>query len=289
MSAAALLPFPDVAPKSPTGIANLAAECLWNEVRTWPKPGLVSHIDSGSHSDMDAQTFRCSIEAITPHFRAMALGGSLGCSMTELRAIGVEAERAMLAATGGINTHRGAIFGLGLLCAAAGARAAGLSKSSSTLGVIVARRWGQGILAESPRERSHGQQACRRYGVGGARLEAAAGFPALYAVGLPALRKGSVLSPGNAEAARLHCCFALIAALDDTNLLHRGGLSGLRFAQQSAHDFIAMGGVGRLGWREHAFAVHCDFIERRLSPGGAADLLAMSLFASEFDGSGAKS
>ena len=80
------------------------------------------------------------------------------------------------------------------------------------------------------------------------------------------------------QAARVEACFALIAALEDTNLLHRGGLAGLRFAQRAARQFLDEGGVGRPDWRERAQAVHDGFVRRRLSPGGSADLLAMTLF-----------
>src|SRR5579859_3019299 len=108
---------------------RLAALCLNLEVKTFPKPGLVSHIDSGAHSDMDAELLHRSADTLRPFFRDLALAGAAGAGMDRLRAIGIAAERAMLAATGGVNTHRGAIFGMGLLCAAAGYRnARGLRK-----------------------------------------------------------------------------------------------------------------------------------------------------------------
>jgi triphosphoribosyl-dephospho-CoA synthase len=258
-------------------IAARAIECLLLELETWPKPGLVSHIDTGSHDDMDANTFRLSAAAIEPYFEALAEAGASGCGMAALRRIGLDAEAAMLAATGGINTHRGAIFGMGLLCAAAGARDAGRVDSGLSLGVVVARLWGRGILAGPVALHSHGGRARVRFGAGGARMEASLGFPTVYRVGWPALRKGS----GGAEAARVEACFALIAELEDTNLLHRGGVEGLRFARGAARDFLDAGGVGRADWREHARQVHEGFIERRLSPGGSADLLALTLFVDE--------
>jgi triphosphoribosyl-dephospho-CoA synthase len=123
----------------------------------------------------------------------------------------------------------------------------------------------------------------RRYRIGGARLEAARGFPSIYEIGLPALARGALLAPDDDEAARVQSCFALIAAIDDTNLLHRGGLRGLGFAQMAARTFLAEGGVGRRGWRGRAQTIHRAFVARRLSPGGSADLLAMSLFARVLD------
>ena len=115
-------------------------------------------------------------------------------------------------------------------------------------------------------------------------MEAAQGFPSVYEVGLPALRRGALNAPGDAEAARVEACFALIAALEDTNLLHRGGLAGLRFARRAARRFLDEGGVGRPDWRERARSVHDSFVARRLSPGGSADLLAMTLFVDAHEG-----
>jgi triphosphoribosyl-dephospho-CoA synthase len=259
-------------------VAASAVHCLLLEVETWPKPGLVSRVDRGSHQDMDADTFRASAAAIAPYLHALADAGARGCGMGRLRVIGLEAEAAMFAATSGINTHRGAIFGMGLLCAAAGARAGGLIDPTVSLGTIVSRLWGSDIVDGPVLLHSHGGGARRRFGAGGARMEAARGFPSVYEVGLPALLRGALAAPGDAEAARVEACFALIAAVEDTNLLHRGGLPGLQYAHRAAHRFLAKGGVGRTGWRAHAKSVHKSFVARGLSPGGSADLLAMTLF-----------
>jgi triphosphoribosyl-dephospho-CoA synthase len=259
-------------------IAAIAGRCLLLELETWPKPGLVSHVDSGSHTDMHAGTFRSSAVAIQPYLHSLTEAGAQGCGMGRLRIIGLEAETAMFAATGGINTHRGAIFGLGLLCAAAGARAGGRVDPAMSLGAVVARLWGSNILDGPVLLHSHGGNARLRYGAGGARMEAAQGFPGVYDVGLPALQSAAMIARGHKEAARVQACFALIAAVEDTNLLHRGGMSGLRYAQRAARAFLDDGGVGTRNWRERANVVHQSFVRRGLSPGGSADLLAMSLF-----------
>jgi triphosphoribosyl-dephospho-CoA synthase len=264
-------------------VAAWAERSLILEIETWPKPGLVSHVDAGSHADMDADTFRRSAAALRPHFAALVDAGMHNASMTTLRKIGLRAERAMLSATGGVNTHRGAIFGIGLLCAAAGLREAGLVDAREELGAVVMRRWGREILGGPRLPDSHGEMAGARYGAGGARQEAAQGFPSVYQVGLPALHDAQCLAPGQHEAARVQACFSLIAAVEDTNLLHRGGAEGLRFAQQAAQAFIDKGGVGDPAWTRRAERIHRAFVQRRLSPGGAADLLAMSVFAMELE------
>jgi triphosphoribosyl-dephospho-CoA synthase len=93
-------------------IAQQATRALLHEVATWPKPGLVSHVDNGSHRDMDASILLASIDVLNPFFAELARAGRKQAEMNTLRMVGLRAEAAMLAATGGINTHRGAIFGL---------------------------------------------------------------------------------------------------------------------------------------------------------------------------------
>ncbi len=258
-------------------IGRLASRALLLELDTWPKPGLVSRLDNGAHDDMDARLLAASARTLEPFFIELAAAGGEGAPMDRLRAIGVAAEQAMRVATGGVNTHRGAIFGLGLLAAAAGFRERRGSKHR--LGALVAHLWGPAIEAGPVEPRSHGGIVASRYGVGGARAEAAAGMPSLHHVALPALRRGRGLAGGEEEAARVHACLTLIAVVEDTNLLFRGGPAGLAFARREARSFLAAGGVGAPGWRACAEAIHRRFVARRLSPGGSADLLAMALFA----------
>jgi triphosphoribosyl-dephospho-CoA synthase len=257
-------------------IGNLAADCLKLEIATYPKPGLVSPVDTGAHNDMDAAMMLRSAKALAPFFVRLANVGAAGAGMDRLRVIGIEAEAAMMVATGGVNTHRGAIFGMGLLCAAAGLREA--YHITGSLGRLVAHRWGTEIAHGPVPLRSHGAAVARRYGAGGARLEAAAGFPSIYTVALPALASGSRLQPGDGEAARVQALMTLIGGIADTNLLHRGGEAGLAFAQAQAREFVDAGGVGVPDWRQRAIDIHHAFVARWLSPGGCADLLAMALF-----------
>ena len=278
MSTTAHLPSP-ATNLSASRIGGLAADSLLTELRAWPKPGLVSFVDAGSHSDMDAATFRASIAALRPFFAALAEAGMASAGIEGLRVIGQAAEESMLAATGGVNTHRGAVFGLGLLCAAAGALIGGAGSSipPGGLGAFVRQRWGRDILCGPVPRQSHGTLALRRYGVGGARAEAAAGFPHVYHLGMPAWQEGKRLSGGDENAACVQVCFALIAQVEDTNLLHRSGNAGLSFAYRAARGFLRRGGVGQKEWSLQAAEIHQNFVARRLSPGGSADLLAATL------------
>lgn len=259
------------------GIGRGAVRALLAELVAWPKPGLVSLVDTGSHADMRASHFVASARALRGYFTDCARAGATGAGFDTLRRLGVAAEVAMSRATGGVNTHRGSIFALGLLAAAAGARPA------ATLGEHVRSRWGADILAHRTDPASHGSRARRSGGAGGAQAQAAAGFPAVYGAALPALRRVREAG-GDANAASVEAFFALVATLDDTNLLHRGGEAGLRFAQASAREFLAGGGMLAADGAARALARHRAFVARNLSPGGSADLLAAALFVHAREG-----
>lgn len=263
-------------------IDELACWALWRELACHPKPGLVSPADAGSHADMDADTFMRSIGALQGYFGEMAEAGAAGADFAALNAIGRRAERCMYDATGGRNTHRGAVFSLGLLAASAGRGVAG----ARSLCLGVARAWGRDILASRPSGgRANGDFVRLRYGAPGAREEAAAGFPTVVLHGLPALRAAEAGGLG-AGAAAVHALFAIMAVLDDNNVLFRGGPEGLAFVRAEACGFLAQGGMLTADAVERAAAVHRRFVERRLSPGGAADLLAATLFVAACEDSG---
>lgn len=257
--------------------AQLDAACcaaLKHEANAWPKPGLVTPVDSGSHRDMNYGTFVDSIGALRGYFGSVSTAGAHGASYSELQPIAIAAEQRMLAATRGANTHRGAIFNLGLLAAAAAWRARHPSECQSRCGELVARLWGDEILASrSESTLSHGHAVWRRFAAGGARTQAASGFPAVYQVGLPELRR--LIADGiDEESALVGSLMALMADLDDTNLLWRGGPAGLSDVRLAARDFLNDGGVRQARWREQLVEMHRWMVCRNLSPGGSADLVA---------------
>jgi triphosphoribosyl-dephospho-CoA synthase len=184
----------------------------------------------------------------------------------------------MLRATRGINTHRGAIFCLGMLCAAI-ARAAqdrALLTPHAVRHALLAN-WSEGLQQHAAirHHRSNGQRVAALYGSSGARSEAARGYPAVFQHGLAALQ--ATLDAGRSdECARIDALFALMACVSDTNVLHRGGADGARLVRKQAEKFLAAGGTAHPDWRAQALACHRLFVARRLSPGGAADLLAAS-------------
>jgi triphosphoribosyl-dephospho-CoA synthase len=260
---------------------------LHEELALPGKPGLVSPGDAGAHSDMDAGTFFRSLLALRGSFARLARAGAEGEPFAVLRDLAVTAEARMLRATGGVNTHRGALFSLGLLAAAAGREAAAGRPPGDALGAAVQRHFGAALRELPAAPESHGSRAVRLHGVAGARGEALAGFPHLFGVALPVLRSSLARGAGRRRAA-LQALNALVAELPDTNLLHRGGAGGLAFARRAARGFLDAGGVFAPGWPLRARAVHSAFVERGLSPGGSADLLAAALFVERLRERGAR-
>lgn len=262
---------------------QLCLNALRSEVLAWPKPGLVTPVDSGSHHDMHIGTFLKSITALEGTFAEMAMAAAFGQGFQAMMAAGRRAEARMELATDGANTHRGAIFNLGLLASASALRRCTPVLTGLSCGKVVEREWGEKILASrSSSAATHGNQVYQRYARGGARGEAAAGFPMLYRFGIPALSR--LLQNGHDdERAIIGTLMTLIEKVDDTNLLWRGGEDGLAFAKQSARNFNINGGVEQPGWRDHLTAIHRSFVERNLSPGGSADLVAASWVAYHLD------
>lgn len=262
-------------PWSAAAIGRAATLALHDELALAPKPGLVSFVDTGSHDDMDAHTFMRSLFALRSYFVRIAALGACHAPFEQLERCGQDAEARMLAATGGINTHRGAIFMLGLLCAAAGAvQAEGMPMTAATLRAALQRHWGDALSERCARTpRLPGGLAARRHGLRSASQEAALGLPVLFETALPAW---SDARARGLAGTRLHLqvFFAILAELDDSNLAHRGGLAGLQFARAQARGFLQRGGAARAAALDDAWAIHRDFVARRLSPGGCADTLS---------------
>jgi len=283
---ALVAPAETIAPPATTAarIDALCLAALHHEAMAWPKPGLVTPRDSGSHRDMDIRTFVASIGALDGAFAAMAEAGADDAPLARLRDIGIAAELRMRAATAGVNTHRGAIFNLGLLAAAAALRAARPARYRGLdCGTVVARRWGADIVAaRATSPGTHGNAVFREHAVGGARAEAAGGFQSVYGIGLPALRQLRAAGADD-DAALVGCLMALIARIDDTNLLWRAGADGLAHARASAQAFVDAGSVCAPDWIARLEHIHADFVARRLSPGGSADLVAATLVADALD------
>jgi triphosphoribosyl-dephospho-CoA synthase len=270
------LPDPRAQRRFCSETARIAVGCLHTELVLYPKPGLVSLVDNGSHTDMTAATFVRSMFALRHYFARICRAGIDDAPFSVLKQLGIEAEARMLRATGGVNTHRGAIFSLGMLCAAIGrGRAQGMALSGDGLRAILLIRWGEELAAHTrpAGTQSHGLQVADLHAASGAREEGALGLPSVFEVGLPAMRR--TLAAGRSmHQARVDALFALMAHVSDTNVFYRGGAQGALTVKRQATGFIEMGGTAHPDWRAYALDCHRILVAGKLSPGGAADLLA---------------
>jgi triphosphoribosyl-dephospho-CoA synthase len=257
-------------------VGRAAVLALYDELSLAPKPGLVTLTDRGSHDDMDAHTFMRSLLSLRHYFVQITKAGFEGAGFAVLERLGIQAEARMLAATGGVNTHRGAIFMLGLLCASAGAvigQRGGVAQPAE-LRDALRRHWGEALARRSQGAPTlSGGIAAHRHGLRSASQEAALAFPVLFETAIPALT--SALARGlTPQQARLDTLFHIMAVLDDSNLAHRGGLTGLRYARRTARQFLDGGGAAAPAGLRRAESIARAFVAQRLSPGGAADTLS---------------
>ena len=259
-------------------LADTAVQALIDEATLTPKPGLVDMRSNGAHTDLNWMLMCHSARTLRPAFLAMAQEGQRSVDAQALRerigAAGRDAERAMMRATHGVNTHRGAIWALGLLVTAA-------AQDSTELGAAaVAQRAAALALRHDPHApaatANKGALACMAYGVGGARAQAQNGFPLVIDAALPILAQ-SRRRGDSEDQAQLNALLAIMARLDDTCLLSRGGRQALEAAQTGAMRVLNAGGAAAKRGRLSLRALEAELLSLRVSPGGAADLLAAAL------------
>lgn len=262
--------------------ARLACQALLYEVDVTPKPGLVDRVNSGSHRDMDIFTFARSTPALYPYFaRCAEIGVDTAMlpapeTFRALRGPGRLSEGDMLAATLGVNTHKGAIFSLGLLSAAAGRLGrerwgdsdALLDACADMTAGLTARDFA-GLTPENAA--TAGQRLYAKYGITGVRGAAEAGFPLVREYGLPKLTGGLAAGRTPDEAGRA-ALIAIMARNADTNVVHRGGLEGL---ERTAARAAALLEREPFPSEASAAALDAELIRENISPSGSADLLAM--------------
>jgi len=243
-------------------ISKQAVLSLKKELATTPKPGLVDKTDNGSHTDMDYKLMVKSIDALEPYFDMLAIMG-YNKSLPEASAVqqvGIEAEAAMLKATNGVNTHRGALFSMGL--SIVGAAHALLN---GTIWIDAVKE----ISASIPTsEDSNGAKACNKHNAKGALAMAREGYAELSGNWLNYYRNA-----GNEDNAEVKTLLLIMSQLDDTNVIHRVGYNRAQQVKEEAQrllDDFSLSGVE---------AMNRKFIAENISPGGAADMLALTFFA----------
>ncbi|EJM77713.1 MULTISPECIES: triphosphoribosyl-dephospho-CoA synthase [unclassified Pseudomonas] len=260
-------------------LADLAVDALIDEADLSPKPALVDRRGNGAHTDLHLGLMHASALSLWPAFKEMAESaiafGEVGVPLREaIGRIGREGEQTMLATTNGVNTHRGAIWALGLLVTAAALDCSNIHASTVTL-----RAARLAILDDryAPRPLSHGAQVAQRYGARGAREEAQLGFPSVIQRALPQLKRSRAAGHGE-QNARLDALLAIMTQLSDTCVLYRAGEQGLHTMQLGAQAVLDAGGSASLAGRRRLHELDEQLIALNASPGGAADLLAACLF-----------
>jgi triphosphoribosyl-dephospho-CoA synthetase len=271
-------------------VVSAAMWAMMSEAAVTPKPGLVDRANSGANKDMDFFTFVDSASVLLPWFRDCALAGfdsgeegnvahNPSILFETLRPLGVEAEALMKKATGGVNVHRGYIFCLGVLSAAFGRLylnapdLTNIVEFSKAMTAVLPEDFSRSI---ANREISHGEAAYRQNGVQGIRGEVCRGFPSVTECALPLLR--CLLSEGHSlNDAGVAVLLNLMVVVEDTNIIHRGGIKALRSIQEELGSFLAAG-PGMAAIKNKACDMDREFILKNINPGGAADLLGVAFF-----------
>lgn len=245
-------------------IADLAERSLRQELDTTPKPGLVDKQDNGAHKDMDYALMSASISALRPYLTRIAVESAAEVNAAGIMSIGIEAEAAMLKATGGVNTHKGALFCIGLSIAAASF----LACSTGTVETDSFRELVSRTASRIPSARStHGAEAKRNFKVGGALENAREAYPELFTAWLPYYRSLE------GDPYRCHkTLLYIMTILDDTNVLHRRGAEGLAHTKSEAARLLGDFSLDGLS------SMNRDFIRENISPGGSADMLSLTMF-----------
>ncbi|MGY3779180.1 triphosphoribosyl-dephospho-CoA synthase CitG [Isobaculum melis] len=282
-------------------LAQFAQQGLLYEAALSPKPGLVDATNAGAHDDMDLFTFLDSSVALYPGFINYAQAGlQHDGTLTELfhkiRPIGIAIEKEMNLATNGVNTHKGAIFSFGILLAAAGCY---LKREKLVLSTPLTAtqtedifKLGQAMVTESlakdfigleqKNPLTNGEKLYLKYGLMGIRGEALNGYPLIHELALPYLRKKATSSL-SVEDKLLTTLMYLISTLEDSNLVSRGGIAGLNWAKSAATAYLEHYSPQTVEGKKQLQLLNQEFIERHLSPGGSADLLALTIFIAKLE------
>lgn len=265
------------------------------EAACHPSPGLVSPFSMGAHDDMNHYSFMLSTAAIATYLHACAEAGCQSAIpqhlLPKLRPLGMQAEKAMLQATGGVNTHKGMIFLGGITAAAAGVAIQQQQENphptiphvKATAVCHEIKEMCRGLVRQeldnaplSPKlTLTQGEYWYRQAGITGIRGEVEAGLPAVRLVGLPVFSEALRLFSLN--TAMVHTLLHLMTTVEDTTVLARAGLEGLHQVKSTAAEVLSLGGVQTEIGRQGMERVSRFFETRRISPGGSADLLAMTI------------
>ncbi|RFZ79250.1 triphosphoribosyl-dephospho-CoA synthase CitG [Lacrimispora amygdalina] len=267
-------------------IGNMAYRALLEEVYTLPKPGLVDPYSNGAHTDMNVVSFERSAKALKPYFVTMALEGERlweapPVLFETIRRIGILAERAMYQATGGVNTHKGLVFHLGILCGAAGACHRSFGRVALKQLMEMEQAMVRNVLVKEVQNMetfvSKGEKNLQKYGLTGARGEAISGYFSVFKISLPVMSMG-LYNGQEWNRVKLETLFHLMSQVDDSNILSRHNPKVLNQVKKIAAEFLKAGGAYRKESIDLLKELDKWFVKKNISAGGSADLLAVTIF-----------
>lgn len=265
-------------------VGQYLTQAILLEVSTHPKPGLVTRLSNGAHKDMSIFTFMMSSAVLSKAFNDLqdigqAHRGTLAELFCKLRSYGVGAEAELLRVTKGVNTQRGILFAGGIVSAVSGyAMNMGLSRDAL---LPMIKEMAAGLVARELKNLDHaamtaGEKLYYKYGITGIRGEVENGFPSVVNYGLPALEdafnKGATIND-----ALVHALIALMTVVEDSNIIWRTDYDTLLEVQRIAKDILNLGSVFTEKGRMAIAETERYFLQRRISPGGSADLLSVTI------------
>ena len=265
-------------------VGQYLTQAILLEVSTHPKPGLVTRLSNGAHKDMSIFTFMMSSAVLSKAFNDLqdigqAHRGTLAELFCKLRSYGVGAEAELLRVTKGVNTQRGILFAGGIVSAVSGyAMNMGLSRDAL---LPMIKEMAAGLVARELKNLDHaamtaGEKLYYKYGITGIRGEVENGFPSVVNYGLPALEdafdKGATIND-----ALVHALIALMTVVEDSNVIWRTDYDTLLEVQRIAKNILSLGSVFTEKGRMAIAETERYFLQRRISPGGSADLLSVTI------------
>ncbi|EET87604.1 triphosphoribosyl-dephospho-CoA synthase CitG [Clostridium carboxidivorans P7] len=279
-------------------IASLAQRSILYEVSTTPKPGLVDRDNTGSHKDMDFFTFMASSSALYNGLYECVLEGisfnELDSTklMDRLRAPGIKCEKSMFEATKGVNTHKGIIFSLGILCAAVGNLYRKHKKENFFIEEVcnevkditrdLTVKDFKGINTKT--NLTHGERLFKEYGFKGIRGEVEGGFQTVQKQAIPIIRQWTKNRQLSINDLFLQVLMSIMTESEDSNVVIRGGIESLTYTKNISKEFIKIGGMNQIDAIKKLEVMNIKFVEKNISPGGSADLLAVSIFLGFIEG-----
>lgn len=272
-------------------IAQKALLSLLYEVSASPKPGLVDRFNQGAHKDMDFFTFMASSAALSNYFNDCVVEGVKYSGQSpqklfrSLREIGINAEKSMFEATNGVNTHKGLVFSLGIVCAAASCCMMENKPEDIDADAICGKisQMTQGLcqreltLLNKSEDLTNGERLYQKYGLKGIRGEVESGFPTVRNYSLPMLKKLKNMKTLHFNDILVQTLLHLMAVNEDTNIVARNDFETLEWVRKYAHQILISGGMLTNKGMKMVYEMDREFIRRNISPGGSADLLAVTV------------